>query len=175
VDGEKPTGDILKTQSFDTVVKSEEEEKAMFEKMKEGKTSAEDLQDFEGQVGVEDLQDEVEVKPVDIQLGNAEIVVIDEREKVNHEILDPQRIEESVVEQEPSSDVAEPQEEDVVFENVALKDVVLENYVPFEADDVTEAVKAEEETVEESKTEDALDISKAVVVKTPQTEIEKEE
>jgi len=175
VDGEKPTGDILKTQSFDTVVKSEEEEKAMFEKMKEGKTSAEDLQDFEGQVGVEDLQDEVEVKPVDIQLGNAEIVVIDEREKVNHEILDPQRIEESVVEQEPSSDVAEPQEEDVVFENVALKDVVLENDVPFEADDVTEAVKAEEETVEESKTEDALDISKAVVVKTPQTEIEKEE
>jgi len=175
VDGEKHTGDILKTQSFDTLVKTEEKEEALIEERKEGTTSAEELQDFDGQEHVEEKEKEVEVKPIDVQLGNAPIVVIDEREKVNNEILDPQRIEESVVEQEPSSDVAEPQEEDVVFENVVSKDVAFENDVRLEADDVREAVKAEEETVEESKTEDALDISKAVLVKTPRTEIEEEE
>jgi len=173
VDGEKPTGDILKTQSIDTVVKSGEEEEAIFEERMEGKTSDEELQDFEEQEHVEKVK-EVEVKPVDVQLSNAEIVVIDEREKVNHEILDPQRIEESIVEEEPSSEAADSQEEGIVFENVALQDVAFENDVPFEAD-VGEAVKAEEETVEESKTEDALDISKAVLVKTPPTEIEEEE
>ena len=53
--------------------------------------------------------------------------------------------------------------------------VAFENDVPFEAD-LIEAVKAKEETVEESKTkEDALVISKAVVVKTPLTEVEEEE
>merc|ERR1712212_1264217 len=175
VDGEKHTGDILKTQSFDTLGKTEEKGEALIEERKEGTTSAEELQDFDGQEHVEEKEKEVEVKPIDVQLGNAPIVVIDEREKVNNEILDPQRIEESVVEQEPSSDVAEPQEEDVVFENVVSKDVAFENDVRLEADDVREAVKAEEETVEESKTEDALDISKAVLVKTPRTEIEEEE
>ena len=174
MDGEKHTGDILKTQSFDTLVKTEEKEEALIEESKEGTTSAEELQDFDGQQVEEEQEKEVEVTPVDVQLGNTQIVVIDEREKVNHEILDPQRIEESIVEEEPSSEAAELHKEDIVFENVALKDVAFENDVPFEAD-VGEAVKAKEETVEESKTEDALDISKAVVVKTPPTEIEEEE
>merc|ERR1712212_813661 len=175
VDGEKHTGDILKTQSFDTLVKTEEKEEALIEESKEGTTSAEELQDFDGQQVEEEQEKEVEVKPVDVQLGNTQIVVNDEREKVNHEILDPQRIEESIVEEEPSSEAAELHKEDIVFENVVSKDVAFENDVRLEADDVREAVKAEEETVEESKTEDALDISKAVLVKTPRTEIEEEE
>ena len=161
---EKPTEDIPKTKSFDKVVKSEEDEKAMFEKRKQGTTSNEELQGFEGQQVEKNVEGVVE-KPVDDQLGNAEIVVIDERGEVDNEILEPKRIEESVVEQEPSSEEAEPQKENVAFEND----------LPFEADDVREAVKAGEETVVESKTEDALDISKAVVVKTPRTEVEEEE
>jgi len=151
--------DISMTNSFDKVVKSKEDEKATFKKRNEGTTSDEELVDF-GELQVEEVEKEEVEKPVEIQLGNAEIVVIDERDEVDNE--EPQRVEESLVEEKPSSEAAEPQEEDVAFKND----------FPFEAD-VIEV--AEEETVEESKTEDALDISKAVVVKKPRTEVEEEE
>jgi hypothetical protein len=152
VDGDQDTEDISKVKSVDKVVKSEEEEKAVFEET----TSDEEFQGFDGQ----QQEEEEEVKLVDDHLGNPQIVVIDEREEVNKEILKPLRSEESiVVEEEPSPEAAEPHNDDIDIE----KDV------PFEVD-VGEVVKAEEETVEESKTEDTLDISKLVVVKAPQTE-----
>merc|ERR1712117_198126 len=128
--------------------KSEEEEKAIFEKRrKEEKTSDEELQDSDGQV--EQVE---EVKLSDDHLNNPEIVVIDEREEANDEILKPVRSEEGVVEVEPSSEAAEAQSSDI------------EKDVPFQVD------LGEVETVEESKTEDTLNISKLVSVKTPQTE-----
>ena len=151
VTGDKYTEDISKAKSVDKVVKSKEEEKAIFEKRMEETTSDEELQDFDEQVEVEV---EEEVKLVDDHLGNPEIVVIDEREEVNNEIFS----EESIVEVEPSPEAVEAHNTDIDFE----KDV------PFEID-VGEVVEAEEETVEESKTLDTLDISKLVEVKTSQT------
>ena len=152
VAGDKYTKDISNLKSIDKVEKSEEEEKAIFEKRREETTLDEELQDFDEQVEEEVEED---VKLVDDHLGNPEVVVIDEREQVSNEILSV----ESIVEVKPSPEAAEAHNDDKDFE----KDV------PFEVD-VGEVVKAEEETVEESKTEDTLDISKLVVVKTPQTE-----
>ena len=147
MDGDKYIEDISKVKSNDKVVKSEEEEKAIFEKRRKEKTSDEELQDSDGQV--EEVE---EVKLVDDHLNNPEIVVIDEREEANDEILKPVRSEEGVVEVEPSSEAAEAQSNDI------------EKDVPFKVD------LGEVETVEESKTEDTLNISKLVSVKTPQTE-----
>jgi len=144
VDGDKYIEDISKVKSIEKVVKSEEEEKAIFEKRRKEKTSDEELQDSDGQVE--------EVKLVDDHLNNPEIVVIDEREEANDEILKPVRSEEGVVEVEPSSEAAEAHSNDI------------EKDVPFQVD------LGEVETVEESKTEDTLNISKLVSVKTPQTE-----
>ena len=148
--GDKYTEDISKAKSIDKVEKSEEEEKAIFEKRRQETTLDEELQDFDEQVEEEVEED---VKLVDDHLGNPEVVVIDEREQVSNEILSV----ESIVEVKPSPEAAEAHNDDIDFE----KDVPIE---------VGEVVKAEEKTVEESKTEDTLDISKLVVVKTPQAE-----
>ena len=157
----------MKIEPFDKVMKSEEEEKG-----EEETPSDEQLQDFDGQVEVKEVE---EVKLFDDNLGIAEIVVIDEREEANKDILEPERSEESAVQEEPS-----PQADDTDFETEVQFEAPFEAplEVLFEPADVIEVdVKAEEETVEESKTEteDTLDISKAVVVKTPPTEVEEEQ
>jgi len=200
VAGEKYAEDISKSKSFDKVVKFEEIVKLettpapkpyrpeprqpvslapeyKFEKRKEGTTSDDKLEDFDGQVQV---VEEEEVKLGDDNLGNAEIVVIDEREEVYKDILEPERSEESIFEEEPSPEVAEqPHKDDADFETEVHFEAPVEAplEVLFEPADVREVVNAEKETVEESKTEteDTLDISKAVVVKTPRTEVEEEE
>ena len=164
VAGEKYSEEILKIEPFDEVMKSEEEENG-----EEGTPSDGQLQDIDGQVEVKEVE---EVKLFDDNLGIAEIVVIDEREEANKDILEPERSEESVVQEEPSPNDTDFETE-VQF--VAPFEAPLE--VLFEPADVIEVdVKAEEETVEESKTEteDTLDISKAVVVKTPPTVVEEE-
>merc|ERR1719150_2950752 len=99
------------------------------------------------------------VKSVDGEQGND-----DEREEMNNEISKAQVSEENIVKEEPSPQRVEPHKEEVTFE----KDT------PLEADTSGEVVKAEQETVEEPKTEETGDISKevAVVLKTPQTKTE---
>ena len=97
------------------------------------------------------------VKSVDGEQGND-----DEREEMNNEISKVQVSEENIVKEEPFSQRVEPHEEEVTFE----KDT------PLEADTSGEVDKAEQETVEESKTEETEDISKEVAV-VPQTKAEK--
>ena len=158
VDGEKYSEEeISKTKSIDKVEKLEEKEKVKSGRGKERTTSDTDLQNFDKQ--------EEEVKSVDGEQGNDEVVAIDEREEMNNEISKVQVSEENIVKEEPSPQRVEPHEEEVTFE----KDT------PLEADTSGEVVKAEQETVEEPKTEKTEDILKevAVVLKTPQTKAEK--
>ena len=157
VDGEKYSEEeISKTKSIDKVEKLEEKEKVKSGRGKEGTTSDTDLQNFDKQE---------EVKSVDGQQGNDEVVAIDEREEMNNEISKLQVSEENIVKEEPSPQRVEPHEGEVTFE----KDT------PLEADTSGEVVKAEQETVEDSKTEETEDVSEevAVVLKTPQTKAEK--
>ena len=161
VAGEKYSEEeISKTKSIDKVEKLEEKEKVKSGRGKEGTTSDTDLRNFDKQKG----EEEVMVKSVDGEQGNDEVVAIDEREEMNNEISKVQVSEENIVKEEPSPQRVEPHEGEVTFE----KDT------PLEADTSGEVVKAEQETVEEPKTEETEDISKevTVVLKTPQTKAE---
>ena len=162
VAGEKYSEEeISKTKSIDKVEKLEEKEKVKSGRGKEGTTSDTDLQNFDKQEG----EEEVMVKKVDGQQDNDEVVAIDEREEMDNEISKVQVSEEDIVKEEPSPQRVEPHEEEITFE----KDITLE------ADTSGEVVKAEQETVEEPKTEETEDVSEevAVVLKTPQTKAEK--
>merc|ERR1711953_534511 len=163
VTGEKYSEEeISKTKSIiEKVEKLEEKGKVKSGRGKVGTTSDTDLQNFDKQEG----EEEVMVKSVDGEQGNDEVVAIDEREEMNNEISKVQVNEENIVKEEPSPQRVEPHKEEATFE----KDTLLE------ADTSGEVVKAEQEAVEEPKTEETEDISKEVaqVLKTPQTKAEK--